>query len=462
MTTLKDVLAETGEEGHSLRTFLAGLDGGDILALDEPVDLDFGPTALVLELEKAGRAPVVSFTDRVTGLPLVANLFGDRKRIAAIAGTDQEGFRDAWIRAMEEPLVPVIVEAGPVHDNVMLSGSLDAAKLPISRHFTADAGRYIGSGVLVSKDPDTGARNLSYQRMQLKGPDRFGVSMHSRGHIWDYYQRWKARGQDMEVAVVIGPHPSVNLAGAAKVAMDVDEYELAGGLMRRPVELVRCRTIDMEVPANAEFVLEGRILADEQEDEGPYGEYTGYSTYRSTRNIFQVTAITHRDNPLFHDIIPGYSAEHLLLSRSPREPYVFHRLKEAVPQVTGLFYPKSGTHFHAYIGLKKTAEGQARQALMMLFGLDPYVKFAVAVDDDIALAREEEVLWAMATRFQADTDMFVVPNVLCNRLDPSSREGMSAKLGLDATAPLEWDVERNELPEAAIAWAREQIRRSGP
>tara|TARA_B100001778_G_scaffold332340_1_gene338448 strand:- start:995 stop:1312 length:318 start_codon:yes stop_codon:yes gene_type:complete len=103
----------------------------------------------------------------------------------------------------------------------------------------------------------------------------------------------------------------------------------------------------------------------------------------------------------------------------------------------------------------------ARQALMMLFGLDPYVKFAVAVDDDIELAREEEVLWAMATRFQADTDMFVVPNVLCNRLDPSSREGMSAKLGLDAKAPLEWDVERNELPDAAIAWAREQSRRSG-
>jgi UbiD family decarboxylase len=308
--------------------------------------------------------------------------------------------------------------------------------------------------VLICKDPDTGVRNLSYQRMQLKAPNRFGASLHSRGHIWEHLQRAEARGRDLEVAVVIGMHPAINLAAAAKVAMEVDELDIAGALLGEPVPLVGCRTIDVEVPADAEYVLEGRLLAGVHEDEGPYGEYTGYSTYRSTRNVFEVRAITRRRRPIFHDIIPGYSAEHLLLGRAAREAHVFLRLKEMVPNLKALNYPKSGTHFHAYLSLHKTAEGQARQALMLLMGLDSYVKLAVAVDDDVDVFNEEEVLWALATRFQADTDMFMVPDVLCNRLDPSSRDGMSAKLALDATAPLKPEAIRAKVPPEAIAWAK--------
>ncbi|HMQ52902.1 MAG TPA: UbiD family decarboxylase, partial [Anaerolineae bacterium] len=231
-------------------------------------------------------------------------------------------------------------------------------------------------------------------------------------------------------------------------------------LLNEPVELVKCQTIDVEVPANAEIVLEGEILAGVHEDEGPYGEYTGYSTFRSTRNVFVVKAITRRARPIFLDIIPGYSTEHLLLGRVAKEAHVFQRLKEVVPNVVALNYPKSGTHFHAYLALDKTAEGQARQALMLLFGLDAYVKLAVAVDDDIDIYNEEDVLWALATRFQADTDLFVVPKVFCNRLDPSSVDGMSAKLGLDATAPLEhWDVERTSLSAEAVEAAKALIAR---
>jgi 2,5-furandicarboxylate decarboxylase 1 len=211
------------------------------------------------------------------------------------------------------------------------------------------------------------------------------------------------------------------------------------------------------VPAQAELVLEGEILADVHEDEGPYGEYTGYSTARSTRNVFVVNAITSREKPIFHDIIPGYSAEHLLLGRAAKEAHVHMRLKEMVPTLKALNFPKSGTHFHAYMSMKKLAEGQPRHALMLLLGLDPYLKFAVAVDEDVNVFDEEEVLWAIATRFQADTDMFLVPNVFCNRLDPSSRDGMSAKLALDATAPLDWDVERAVVPREATHRAAELL-----
>jgi 2,5-furandicarboxylate decarboxylase 1 len=445
----------------SLRTFLAQLPEEDVLRVSEPIDLDFLPTALVLELEKQRRSPVVVI-ERPKGfeVPVVTNLFASRDRVARMAGVRPGGFNEAWVRALARPIAPVVVGRGPVHDCVLQGEAVDAGAMPISRHFAKDAGRYIGSGILVCKDPDTGVRNLSYQRLQLKGPNRFGASLHSRGHIWEHLQRCEARGRDLEVAVVIGVHPAINLAAGAKVAMDVDEFDVAGALLGSPVELVRCKTIDVEVPAEAEFVLEGRILGGQHEDEGPFGEYTGYSTDRSTRNIFVVSAITWRTNPIFHDIIPGYSAEHLLLGRAAKEAHIFMRLKEMVPTLKALNFPKSGTHFHAYMSFKKSAEGQARHALMLLLGLDPYLKLVVAVDEDVNVFNEEEVLWAIATRFQADTDMFMVPDVFCNRLDPSSRDGMSAKVALDATAPLKWDVERAVLPQQAVEWAGALLARN--
>ncbi|CAL8980463.1 MULTISPECIES: UbiD family decarboxylase [Rhodoplanes] len=441
----------------SLADFLDTLPASDKLVVSTPTELDYLPTALVLELEAQKRFPAVVI-ERPDGydVPVVTNLFADRDRIARMVGVGPGEFARAWTEAMAK-LVPAEVTRAraPVQEVVALGHEADAGALPISRHFEADAGRYIGSGILICKDPDTGVRNLSFQRMQLKGPQKFGVSLHSRGHIWDHLQRSEARGRNLEVAVVIGCHPAIYIAAAAKVAMEIDELAIAGALLKRPVELVKCRTIDVEVPADAEYVIEGEILAGTHEDEGPYGEYTGYSTYRSTRNVFHVKAITRRAKPIFLDIVPGYSSEHLLLSRCTREAHVFHRLKEMVPTLTALNYPKSGTHFHAYMSFRKTAEGQARQALMLLMGLDSYIKLAVAVDDDIDVFDEDEVMWALATRFQADTDLFMVPKVFCNRLDPSSVDGMSAKLALDATKPLKFEGERTRLPQQALDWARE-------
>lgn len=440
----------------SLRTFLDALPESQVLTLDQPLALDYVPTAIVLELEKRGKFPVLNI-QRPEGfdMPVIANLFADRGRIAQMAGAASPAeFNQTWLYAEENAIPAIVVDSGPVQEIVIKGEDVDVRSLPISRHFEQDADRYIGSGILFCKDPDTGVRNLSYQRLQMKGKNRFGASLHSRGHIWDHLQRCEAQGRNLEVAVVLGAHPAVHLAAAAKVAMEVDELEIAGGLLKQPVKLVKCQTIDVEVPANAEIVLEGEILANTHEDEGPFGEYTGYSTYRSTRNVFVVKAITRRAKPIFLDIIPGYSNEHLLLGRVAKEAHVYDRLKEVLPTLKALNYPRSGTHFHAYMSFKKAVEGQARHALMLLFGLDSYIKLAVAVDEDIDVYNEEEVLWAIATRFQADTDMFMVPKVFCNRLDPSAVDGMSAKLGVDATAPLTWDVERTSMPVEAVKAAR--------
>jgi len=439
----------------TLREFIGALPPWEILRIQEPVSVDHVPSALVMELDSGQRSPVV-FLESVKGFdtPVVANLFGTLQRIARIAGVGPKDFYPAWGRILGNLIPPRIVDSGEIHEKSFLGEEADCSKLPIGRHFDGDGGRYINAGVLVCKDPDTGVRNLSYQRMLLTGERRFSLSLGSRGDIWEHQRRLAARGRNLEVAVVIGASPAFYLAAAAKVAMEVDEYDIAGSLLGRPLDLVKCKTIDIEVPADAEFVLEGEILCDVNEDEGPVAEFTGYSSHRSTRNVMIIKAVTRRHRPIYIDITPGTSSEHLLLAAIGRHARNYLRLKEMVPGLKAINFPKSGINYHAYFSFRKMAEGEARRALMLIFGLDPYLKLAIAVDEDIDVFNEPEVLWALATRFQADKNMFVVPQALCNLLDPSGKDGMGAKLALDATVPLGWTEKRAKISTEASAAAR--------
>jgi len=440
----------------SLREFINALPANEIIRIRAP--LDFVPAALAFELEQTDPQPVIYVEpEDPAGVPVVRNLFADRNRIARITGCEPQNFSLAWAKALSTPLSPRQVLSGPVQEQQFSASNVDCTTLPISRQFVEDAGRYVNSGIFVCKDPDTGVRNLSFARMLLKGPRHFGVNLGSRGDLWEHHGRAAARGRNLEVAVVIGAPPAVYIAASAKVAMEVDEYEIAGSLLGKPLELVRCKSVDIEVPADAEFVLEGEILALEREDEGPMAEYSGYSSPRSTRNVFVVNALTHRRQPIYLDITPGASSEHLLLLTTARHARNFIRMKEMIPGLKAMNFPRSGISFHAYVSIKKMAEGEARRALALLFGLDPYVKLAIIVDEDIDVFDEEEVLWALATRFQADADAFVITKVLCNRGDPSAFEGMSAKLGLDATVPAGWQERRAAVSAEALMAARKLI-----
>lgn len=421
-----------------LQDFLGSLNAEELLRVGESVPRDGLLSSLVLSLEKERKYPVIVL-ENVKGakMPVVCNLFGSRERIARIIGCAEEDFYMHWHDRVARMIPPVMVQHAPVQEIVQTQGDIDLESLPISKHFDTDAGRYISSGIVVAKDPDTGIYNLSYHRMQLKERGRFGISLHSRGHLWDYFRRAKEKGQDLEIAVIVGCHPAVYLAASSKIGIAEDEYQLAGALMGEPLELTPCKTVGLAVPASAEIVFEGKILASEFEDEGPFGEYTGYSTSRSTRNIMEVTAVTRREKCVFMDLVPGYSSEHLLLGGMAKQAENLYLMKDRCPYVKNIYLPKSGTHFHAYIQLQKTAEGQPRQAMTLLAGLDQYIKFIVAVDEDIDIYDEEQVLWAMATRMQPDEDVMVLPKLLCNVLDPSSHDGMSSKLLIDATKPLQ-------------------------
>lgn len=436
-----------------LRSFLSDLRAAmpeKVLTVSDETPLDYTATALALELERRGQRPVLLF-ERVAGhaLPLAANLFADRAVLAAGIGATPETVVEALGARLDNLLAAQVVETGPVQEVIWEGAAADLGRLPIPRHFSQDAGPYITAGMVAARDPDTGVGNLAYVRLQVKGPRRLGASVHSRQHTWDYHRRAEAAGRDLEVAVVIGAHPAVMLAGAAKLGIDQDEYDLAGALLGQPLRICRCRTVDVMAPADAEIVIEGRLLAGVHETEGPFGEYTGYVTGRSTHNVMEVTAITMRRDAIFVDIVPGNSAEHLALGRICKEAWVHKRMAEALPFFVDFHYPSSGTHFHCFVRIDKSAEGQAQQAAQLLIGLDHYVKLVIVVDKDMDPADEDAVMWALATRMQADRDVTVLSHCMCNRLDPSSDDGLGAKMLIDATRPVGFDAEPVRLPEHA-------------
>jgi UbiD family decarboxylase len=433
-----------------LRTFLDQYERAapsQVWRIQDAVDAEYAVTAWVTELDRRALSPVLIF-ERVRGsaMPVVANIFGSRERIAWLLGTSVERLTDRWQELTRTLIRPVVVNSGPAQDEVARGAAADLTRLPILKHFAEDAGKYITAGMCISKDPETGIRNVSYARMQVKGPNRLGLSFHSRGHHWDYLRRYEAQGRNMPMAVCIGAHPTVLIAASTRGSIELDELDVAGALLGQPLELLRAVSVDVEVPATSEIVLEGEVLANVHEPEGPFGEYTGYSTDRSTRNVFVVSAITRRYQPVYLDVTPGFSSEHLLLGRIPKEAMVLSKLREVYSSVKHVHYPRSGTHFHCYVSISKTLEGQPRQVGLLLLGLDPYVKLCIVVDDDVDAGDETEVLWAVATRSQATQDMSIVADGLTNQLDPSSRDGKSDKVIIDATRPLDWTARRAEIP----------------
>src|SRR5579859_2471699 len=439
----------------TLRAFLdqvAADDPGALLRVKERVNLDYDPTAVVMEMERDGRAPVVWF-ERVgdSPFPVIANLFGSRRRYALALGVPTERLIEEWAARNDRTIDPAVRKTGPIHDVVVTGKDVDLGILPIMRHFENDAGPYITNGIIVAKDPDTGVRNTSFHRMQVKDKTRLGTSLHSRRHLWNYALRAEERGEDMPIAIVIGAHPLFTFGALWKGPISSDEYAVTGGLMGTPLEITRAKTVPVEVPTEAEIVLEGKLLAKVREPEGPFAEFTGYASERSTQHVIEITAITHRKGAIYQDIIPGISDEHTSLLAVPSEARLLRTLRQHFPNTTAVSYPKSGTcRLHAHIALRNPAPGQAKNAAAVAFGDDLSLKLVIVVDDDVDVHDDSEVLWAMATRMQADEDIDIIRHAMGAILDPSNHAGMTSKMIIDATRPSSDFAQRHTLPSDAV------------
>jgi 2,5-furandicarboxylate decarboxylase 1 len=448
-------------DGQDFQSFLARYrreHADDVLAVRESVSADQTATALVERLAAEGRHPLVVLerVEPANGAgaePFTAatNVFASRERIARLLGADgPAGIHAAYQAKAKRRHGFAERSDGPVLGDVRTAG-IDLATLPLLTHFATDRAPYITNAVVVAEHPDTGVGNLSYHRSMLAGPDTVATSLHSRGDLWRLLHLHAERGRPMPVAVVIGAHPLFMLAASARVPFGTDEREVAAGLFGEPLQVVRTPVHGLRVPASAEIVLEGTIDPAERADEGPFGEFTGYSSNRSTNNLLRVQAVLRKRDAILVDVSGGASAEHLNLARVPRESEMAEKLRERFAGVTALHYPSSGTHFHAYVALKASRQGEARQVMLGLLGWDPYLKTVVAVDPDVDVTRDEQVLWALATHFQPHRDLLVVDGLPGSALDPSATgAGTTSRMGLDATRKADFDGVRARIaPEAA-------------
>lgn len=429
----------------------------DVLHVQTPLGDGQDVTALVEALALQGRSPML-VCDQVPGsdCPLITNVFASRERIARIFGTDVAGLHAEYQRRANAPIEPVHVETGPVCEVILEGDAVDLDALPMIRHFDSDRGPYITNAIIVAQDPVTGVANLSYHRSMRHAKNAIATSLHSRGHLWRMYQTAREAGRPLPIAMVIGAHPLFMLAGSARVGYGVDERSIAGALMQEPLQLVRTPQHGIGVPAAAEFVLEGHLDPEAHVSEGPFGEFSGYSSDRSTNTLFHVTAIMRKAAPVLVDVVGGATAEHLNLARLPREAEMYEKLIARFPSVTQLHYPTSGTHFHAYVALKQNRPGEARQVMLGLLGWDPYLKTVIAVDEDIDVTQDSQVMWAMATHFQPHRDMFTIDGLPGSPLDPSSSaDGTTSRLALDATRGENFHGVRAVLSPEAQARARD-------
>ncbi len=453
---------------QDLRSFVSAYAAAfpsEVVHVKEPVSTEFEIMALVLEYERRRRFPIL-ILEQVRGfdMPIVCNVVASRRALAFALGVPESRLALEYARRIKDPMKPVVAGDPPFRRHVLKGPDPDLGRLPIPSYFPGDAGRYLTAGMLVARDPETGVETEGYHRFQLKGRDRMGVSLHSRRRMFEYQRRAEARGQALPCAVALGLHPLVSMGSLAYPPAEVGKFEVVGGLFGAPLEVADCATIDLQVPAAAEIVIEGEILPGVREPEGPFGEFTGYFSRRSTEHVFVAKAIAMRERPWFQSIGSGRAGDHITTLGLVREAEIYNALSRVIPNVTGVHVPLSGTSsFTAYVAIKQGRPGEAKHVIPIVLGVDHYLKLVIVVDDDVDVFDESDVMWAVATRMQADRDLVTIAGSLGAMLDPSADDrGITAKLGIDATRPFgEPFADKLVMDPARMAWARALVDRLG-
>ena len=442
---------------QDLRTFLEQVRSGspeEYEVVEREIDPKFEITALTEKLEAARRRPILELRGvKGTDFTVVTNVFAKRSRLAFALGTDVQGAVAEFDRRGLNPVPPKEVGAGPVQEVVETGDAVDLLRLPQIHHHATDAGPYITGAMAITRDPDTGDLNASFNRLMIKGPRKTGIHLTLAKHHWEFYRKAERRGEALPIVLVLGLHPLWALGTLHVGAVDEDELSVIGGLLQEPLEVVRGETVDIPVPARAEIVIEGEIPPGVREPEGPFSEFTGYSLGERMREVVEVKAVTRRKDALFHDINVAH-ADHMVLSTIPMEANLFKAVRSAVPSTRVVRIPAP---FTAYLSIEKRIEGQSMNALLAAFGSELYLKRVVVVDHDVDVFNDFRVQWAIGTRCQPHRDLLIIPNARGSDLDPSSEpDGFTSKVGVDATAKptLTEFANRNQIPPEVMERVR--------
>ena len=356
----------------------------------------------------------------------------NRDGIAAALNMEPTQMTHQWSRREEQQLPYKIVESGPVQEVVEEEPNL--YDLPLCLHSDGNNGKYITGGVLIAKHPDMPMMNASFNRCQLVAKDKLHVRMMPPQHLGIYYEMAEKQNKPLELAIVLGSSPAMMYSAASKIPIDRDELEFAGALSGEQMEVVRCKTIDVLVPANAEIVIEGKVLPNVREEEGPFGEFTDSYVPIMKNHAFQVTAITHRKDAFWHDIYAG-GREDLNLLGLPIESEVFNHIRKFATPEDILDVYAAPFVFGCFIRMRKKSEDQPKNVLLSALASYAWTQFVVVVDEDVDVRDPNDVLWAIQTRCCPERDIMVIPGVSSYTREDVKEENVG-KFGIDATAPI--------------------------
>ena len=418
-----------------------------VFAPSEPVNTVHGITALQYALEAKDTRPIVKITHpiqpngTVSDIPVVCNLTGSRALVADALGIeDHRMAASIYASRTGAHIPPVTVDPSnaPVQEVVWDGDDADLTRLPAVTQHNYDPGPYLTAAHATTYDPETGVDNTAIQRCWIKSPKRMSYFPYPVSHNARNLRKFWEKGEDCPVAFWIGHHPAVLMGTQAKLKYPESHWGACGGLLGEPLRLVPSRTHGEKimVPADAEIVIEGFAPKDVLEADGPFGEYTGYSGPQVVAPVCDITCITMRKNAVYHDYGSGLT-DMLVPDNMAMEGKLFGMVKAVAPSLKAVYVPADGRRFHGYFQFNNPGPGEVRDALTSALSYRR-LKMAIAVDTDIDMFTESEVLFALATRVQWSRDSFTLDGLSGSNLDPSTTAGAKtvSKIAIDATLPL--------------------------
>jgi len=375
-------------------------------------------------------------------LRLVANLVGTRARFAKAVNTKESNIHEKVISAIEHAKKPKTVSEGKFMEN----RTKDLSILPIVTHFEKEPGPFITSSIIYTLNQEKNAQNSSFHRLMPLDKTHFSIRMVEGRHLHRSFVYAKEHGEDLKVAITVGVHPAISIAGAYQAEWGEDELEIANAILGSKLTLSKVPYSGMKVPTGAEIVMEGKILKDKTHKEWMVEMLRTYD-FKREQPVFELENLYYRNNAIFHDILSGYS-EHRLLMGMPIEAKLNRDVRKSFPQTKKVVMSDGGCNWlHAVVQITKKKDSDAKKVIEKTFAAHRSLKMVTVVDEDIDPSNAVSIEYAMATRFQADKDLIIVEKVRGSSLDPSSDQKnlLTAKLGIDATRPLSKRAEGFEI-----------------
>ena len=413
---------------------------GELKSIKKPVSTKYEIAGITAKLD--GSYAVLFENIKESRFSLVSNLVGTRKRFAIAVKSSEDKIHENVIKSIKNAKKPKITSTGKFMENK----SRDLSILPIVTHFEKESGPFITSSIAYAKNPETGKQNSSFHRMMPIDKTHFSIRMVEGRHLHRCFMDAKEHGEDLKIAITVGVHPAVSIAGAYQAEWGKDEIDIANSLLGGKLTLSKLPFTGLNVPSGAEIVMEGKILRDKTHPEWMVEMLQTYDHHRS-QPVFELENLFYRNNPIFHDVLSGFS-EHRLLMGMPIESKLNGDLKKAFPQTKQVSMTNGGCNWlHAVVQIKKKNDSDPKKIIQKTFESHRSLKQVTVVDEDIDPNNAEAVEYAMATRFQADKDLIILKKVRGSSLDPSSDQKnlQTAKMGIDATRSLSKRPEGFEL-----------------